>query len=205
MKLAAFALLAGCVVNGKSYGPGPRGPSPAAPTGAAQPSSPSSASAPATDDRLTPDGRVREDARYYKEPPYLSAPSDPWAAVQGDQPLRWTEEAADHWTLRANESPCTAVQDHCLVKDTWFFVRQSDVDRKKEYKSAQVTAAVGVFGPKGPARPWNARSQVHGENLTAYRTVPATKQNLVPGALVIGLSRGTTWPRSGIGAIEAFW
>jgi len=206
----AVVLLSGCVVNGKPYGSGSTTPSSTPPSSAPPPSQASSSAAPPTapDDRsdlYTADGRVREDARYYKEPPYLSAPADPWAAVTGDQPLRWTAEAAGHWTIRANESPCTAREDHCLVKDTWFFVRQSDLDRHAQYKAARVQAAVGVFGPDGPARPWNARSSVHGDNLTAYRTVPATRKNLVRGAIVIGLTRESTLPRTGIGALEASW
>jgi hypothetical protein len=207
-------LLSGCVVNGKSYAPGSSstasnggGASPSA-TNASSPASAGASGQPASDDRsylYTSDGRVREDARYYKEPPYLSAPADPWAAVQGDYPLRWSEEAANHWTLRGNESPCTAVQDHCLVKDAWFFVKQADIDRKVDRPAMQISAMVGIFGPTGPKNAWNARAMVNGENLLAYRTVPATKQNLVPGAIVIGLSRESGLPKTGIGAVEAFW
>jgi hypothetical protein len=194
------------MVNGKAYGPGSSSPSSSSGGGASGQSAGASGQPAASDrsDLYTPDGRVREDARWYKEPPYLSAPADPWAAVQGDQPLRWTEAAANHWTLRGNESPCTALEDHCLVKDTWFFVRQADLDYKVDHPAAQVAASVGVFGPDGPARPWNARSNVHGDKLIAYRTVPATRQNLVPGALVIGLPR-ERWPHTGIGAVEAHW
>ena len=183
-------VLSGCVVNGKPYGPGSSSTASngggAAPSGATNASSPVGGSGQPANDRsdlYTSDGRVREDARYYKEPPYLSAPADPWAAVQGEYPLRWTEEAANHWTLRGNESPCTAVQDHCLVKDAWFFVKQSDIDRKVDRPAMQISAMVGIFGPTGPKNAWNARPTVNGENLLAYRTVPATKQNLVPGVI----------------------
>jgi hypothetical protein len=215
-------VLSGCVVNGKAYGPGGSS-TPSSPSGAGAPSGGTAASsattagstsdasgqqgAPASNDRsdlYTPDGRVREDARYYKEPPYLSAPADPWAAVQGEYPLRWTEAAAEHWTLRGNESPCTAMQDHCLVKDAWFFVKQSDIDSKVDRPMMQISAMVGVFGPTKPAIAWNARPSVNGDNLIAYRTVPATKHNLVPGAIVIGLGR-ERWPHSAIGAYEAMW
>jgi hypothetical protein len=201
MKFWQIALvLGGCVVNGKPYGPG----SSSTPSSGAPASDPAAATTQATDDLHTPDGRVREDARYYKEPPYLSAPADPWAAVQGEYPLRWSEEAAEHWTLRGNESPCTAMQDHCLVKDAWFFVTQSDLDSKVDRPMMQVTAMVGVFGPTKPANAWNARPAVHGDNLIAYRTVPATKHNLVPGAIVIGLGR-ERWPNSAIAAYQATW
>jgi hypothetical protein len=46
---------------------------------------------------------------------------------------------------------------------------------------------------------------VNGAGLIAYRTVPATKANLVPGALVIGLPRERGIPRSGIAAVETAW
>ena len=219
-------VLSGCVVNGKAYGPGSSstpsggasnsgasgggaasGPSGGTASSDASGGTASSGGAQAGNDRsdlYTPDGRVREDARWYKEPPYLSAPADPWAAVQGEYPLRWTEEAANHWTLRGNESPCTAVQDHCLVKDTWFFVAQRDIDSKVDRPLMQIVAMVGVFGPTKPAHAWNARPSVHGDDLIAYRTVPATKQNLVPGAIVIGLGR-ERWPNTAIAAYEATW
>jgi hypothetical protein len=208
-------MLSGCVVNGKAYRPGsssssstpPASPAASSPASAASGTQPVGAPAAEGDrsDLYTPDGRVREDARYYKEPPYLSAPADPWAAVQGEQPLRWTEEAANHWTLRGNEITCDAAHDHCLVKDAWFFVKPSDLDRHAQYKASKVTAAIAVFGPTRPAQPWNARPQVNGENLIAYRTVPATKKNLVPGALVIGLGREHILPRTAISAYEASW
>jgi hypothetical protein len=216
MRHLSFVLaLSACVVNGRSYGPGGSSTTPPS-TPASQPRPAAGQPQPApgeprptpADDRselYTADGRVREDARYYKEPPYLSEPADPWAAVVGDQPLRWSAEAAGHWTVRANEDVCTARRDHCLVKDTWFFVRPSDLERQAQNPIVKVTAAVGVFGPDGPARPWNCNSNVHGANLIAYRTVPATKANLVPGALVIGLTRERGIPRTGIASVEAFW
>jgi hypothetical protein len=211
MRQCAWVIvLGGCVVNGTPYGPGgSTTPPPAAPATNRQGArTEQGAQPPAADDRsdlYTADGRIREDARYYKEPPYLSAPADPWIAVVGDQPRRWTEEAANHWTMRANDEACTARRDHCLVQDTWFFVKRSDIERHAQHPAAQVTAAVGVFGPSGAARPWNARSNVNGDNLIAYRTVPATKANLVPGALVIGLPRERGIPRSGIAALETAW
>lgn len=199
-------VISGCTINGKAYGPGAQSPS--SPSGpATSPTSGAAATpaAPASDDRsdlYTSDGRVREDARYYKEPPYLSEPADPWAAVAGDQPLRWSAEAAGHWTLRGNEIECTAKHDHCLVKDAWFTVSMSDLERSTK----MIGAGVHVFGPEGPVNPWNSRgSGGSTDRYIAYRTVPATKHNLVPGAIVIGLSRDSGLPRSGIGAVEAFW
>lgn len=158
----------------------------------------------ADDDLYEKDGRVRTDARWYKEPPYLTAPADPWAAVAGDQPRRWSVEQAEKWTVRGDQSPCTAKEDHCLVKDAWFFVSQASIDRKKERPAAQVSAAVGVFGPREILRPWNARSQLQSKPFVAYRTVPATKQTLVPGSIAIALA-GDPPLSDGIGAVEAFW
>lgn len=164
----------------------------------------SSPLASADGDLYEKDGRVRSDARWYKEPPYLTAPADPWAAVAGDQPLRWTAEQAQKWTARGDQSPCTAKEDHCLVKDAWFLVSQRDLDRKKERPAAQVGAAVAVFGPTEILRPWNARSRLTSPPFVAYRTVPATKATLVPGTLAIALA-GDTPLSDAIGAVEAFW
>lgn len=150
------------------------------------------------------DGRVRSDARWYKEAPYLTAPADPWAAVSGDQPLRWTEAQAEKWTARGDTNPCTAKEDHCLVRDAWFFASERDVERKKERPAAQVGVSVAVIGPDGPLRPWNARSTLKSAPYIGYRTVPATKATLVPGALAIALSADHTLTTA-IDAIQAFW
>jgi hypothetical protein len=156
------------------------------------------------DDRLQPDGRVRSDARWYKEAPYLTAPADPWAAVSGDQPLRWTEAQAEKWTSRGDENPCTAREDHCLVKDAWFFASESDIERKKTRPAAQIGMAVAVIGPKSLLRPWNAQSRLKSAPYVGYRTVPATKATLVPGALAIAM-KGDIPVTTAIGAVEGFW
>ena len=156
------------------------------------------------DDRYEQDGRVRSDARWYKEAPYLPSPADPWAAVSGDQPLRWTEAQAAKWTARGDQNACTAKEDHCLVKDAWFFASESDIVRKKTHPAAHVGVAVAVFGPKELLRPWNAQSRLKSPPFVAYRTVPATKATLAPGALAIALP-GDRPLTDAIGAVEGFW
>jgi hypothetical protein len=202
--LAIAILMSACTINGKAYGPGTKTTASSSTSDSSAANSSSKPSQQPSSDLYTNDGRVREDARYYKEPPYLTAPADPWAAVQGDQPLRWPADKADHWTIRDNEADCTAKQDHCLVKDTWFIVRVSDIERAKKHPGS-VSAAVAVFGPEKPAKPWNGQSNVTGDDYIAFRTVPATKKNLVAGALVIGLTRGRPMPKTGRQALEAFW
>ena len=66
----------GCVVNGRAFGPSvaSAGPSGGGSTGASPPmpvSAPDTHAGPAE-------------------------PADPWAAVDGDQPVRWSEDAANY-------------------------------------------------------------------------------------------------------------
>lgn len=201
---ASAWLLGACVVNGQPYGGGasttpPPGPPPSSSGAQRPPTGYESAGV------YEPDGSVRGDVRYYTEPPYSNAPVDPWAAVAGDQPLRWSADAARNWKATSTDAACTARIDHCLVRETWFFVSPADIEAQVRRPLAQVSAAVGVFGPDGPARPWNAQSRVQGQDLIAYRTVPATKANLIVGELVIGLPRDRGIPRSGISALETGW
>jgi hypothetical protein len=42
-----------------------------------------------------------------------------------------------------------------------------------------------AFTPEGPTSPTGARAHINQDGYTAYRTVPATAANLVPGAFVV--------------------
>lgn len=182
----ALILLAGCIVNGRSV---------------VGPSSPSAAAAPGS----TSDAPNDPEDPYTTDPPYAAAPANPWAGVAGDQPVRLPREQADHWVVRSSKARCTALRDHCLVKETWFFVQQSMIDRKAKHSSVQIPAAPAVFGPDRPYTPANTRSPLQStEDAIAFRTVPATKQNMVPGARVIGLPHGDL-PESGVAAVGAGW
>jgi hypothetical protein len=146
--------------------------------------------------------RTSETARYDKLPPYLSAPADPWAGVAGDQPLRWSEDDARYWIIRANEGDCTAAHDHCLIRDAWF--TEADMARDRTvYRYAYPR----VFGPDAPTNPKNASvggSFSEDQGYTAYRSVPATRANLQPGALVLVLE-DKKLPYDGRQAVEASW
>ena len=193
----------GCVVNGKAFGPnvatagpsvattGPSGGS----TGAMSPS------ATATPTVSAPDRSAPAATGYPAEP------ADPWAAVAGDQPVRWSKDAAKHWKIEATPQTCTAQQDHCLVQDTWFIVRETDLERASRGFLRSFAAGPAVLGPTTPATPWNAKHEViHSETgWIAYRTVPATKRDVTPGASIIGLSADAGLPHSARDAYEAFW
>jgi hypothetical protein len=194
--MLAAGLGAGCTINGKAYGPGASKPSGGSTT--------STSSAPTREPGTLGSGFEATEAGppdgvYHKLPPYPSAPADPWAAVDGDQPRRWSAEDADHWVVRGNEGDCSAAHDHCLVKDAWFVVRDRDLEREL------TSATVHVFGPEEPAVAVNARSNRVGDPYTAFRTVPATRANMVVGATVVGLSRETPGLGSGQHAVEVYW
>jgi hypothetical protein len=189
-RYACLLLVSGCVVNGRSV---------VGPSTSPQPSSSSTAVETSTGEARDPDDPQTTD------PPYPTAPADPWAAVAGDQPLRLPRERADHWIVRGSQTQCTAVRDHCLVKETWFFVQQSMIDRKAQYPNVLISAGPAIFGPDRPYTPANTRSPLQSTaDAIAFRTVPATKRNLVPGAYVIGIPHGDL-PYSGVSAIGAGW
>ncbi|MBA3465244.1 MAG: hypothetical protein H0T46_35260 [Deltaproteobacteria bacterium] len=168
-------LLSACTINGKSYGPG---------------SSNSAKSTDASTASSNGGGGGGEAKKPYSSndglAAYPTAPADPWLAVQGDQPKRWPEDAASHWKVRSEAHDCSAKADHCLQKDAWFFVRDSDVERYMP-----TTAGWSVFDHEGKsAQAWNGRGVRPGPTgFTAFRTVPATKANIKVGTAVIALPR----------------
>ena len=188
----------GCTVNGKTFGP-------TTPLGGSTSSSSGSTREPGTlGSGFAADDPAPADGQYHKLPPYPAAPADPWAAVSGDQPKRWSADDADHWVVRGNDGDCSAAHDHCLDKDTWFIVRDRDLERARD-NTINASATVHVFGPEGPAQAANTGSNRVGDPYTAFRTVPATKANLAPGAIVIGLPRDTPTLGSGQHAVNASW
>jgi hypothetical protein len=120
-------------------------------------------------------------------PPYPDAPEDPWVAVNGDQPRRMKQSDADLFGIRQNATTkCTAARDHCLPTQTWFIAKAS-YDR--EMHAADVLPA--ILGTESPISPANTDSRLpYPEKYIAFRTVPATRDNLVPGAIVIGQGHG---------------
>jgi hypothetical protein len=113
------------------------------------------------------------------------------------------QELAD-WTVSAQLRPCTAAVDHCFTKDIWLM--------EPDERSLSTRYVYPVrFGPTDPNEggwysPERARpatpSLAHRTEFTAYRTVPATKRNLVDHVLVVVMSFPTEHPTSAMAALE---
>ena len=87
-----------------------------------------------------------------------------------------------------------------MLAEAWF--TENDEHRAR---GGLRSASLHVFGPNGPAAPANAANPFRGGPYTAYRTVPATRKNLVPGALAIVYPRPYAHPSDGRQAIERLW
>ena len=133
-------------------------------------------------------------------PKAADAPQDPWLAVQGDQPKR---RVRDQWTVRDNEFTCTAAHDHCFEADNWIVVRGEDLVR--DGGKGYVSGSVVLFGPEELLYAENANVSHVGPEYVAFHTVPATKANLVPGAIVFGLGRPKVVPMSQHDLVTLTW
>jgi hypothetical protein len=179
----ALALVASCGVNfnGKTYGLGGT----------------RAEAGPHTPDSYNDEGTER----------YPAAPVDPWAAVDGDGPVRTAGGDDDlHMKVREAAADCTAAHDHCLMRNAWFL----ESDGRRERDPIHRNAALYLFGPgpDGHFRPI-AGNAGYAEDLsggyTAYRTVPATRKNLAKGALIVGLEYPDTKLENGDDPWLAFW
>lgn len=145
-----------------------------------------------------PPVRTSKTARYDKLPPYSAEPVDPWLGVENDQPARIE---SDGYVARATAHNCTAAADHCLHPRAWFFEKTSPRRR-----NALRVVSVHPFGPTGAAFTINSTIRTYqGNPYIAYRTVPATKTNLVVGGLAIALSRPHAIPHDGRHAVDLLW
>lgn len=217
MKLCLIALLGtACTINGQSYGPGstttPSGGGTSNGGGGTSSGGSRDDSASQADDRPPagmPTSSMNMSERQQLHgpdegsntglPQYPSAPQDPWLAVAGDQPKR---RPRDQWTVRTTKANCTAAHDHCLEADTWFLVQTPHLARDG---NNTIMASVAVFGPEGTLYAGNTRATWVRENYVAFHTVPATKTNLVPGAIVFGIPRPTSMPDGGDDAVQIAW
>ena len=184
---AALALLAACASTRTAQGPS---------------DTHATAHRTASDDRAASEVAPGT-AAYTKLPPYPTAPADPWRGVVGDKPRLWSEDRAHHWVIRGDETECSAAHDHCIDPDAWFVVKNADVE-------SHLPAVVGweVFGADGkPATATNAKHYDVGADTEwrAFRTVPATKANLVRGAGIVTLDHGAAKPTSGVASHDAAW
>lgn len=110
--------------------------------------------------------------------PIVERPVDPWIGVSGDRPVTFDDhvEFGKRWEVRARTIACTAMRDHCLPPIAWLWVHEGD---RSPVKDAHVIA----FTPEGPSSPHYAKAHINSDGFTAYRTVPATRANLVAGVL----------------------
>ncbi len=208
--LVAVLATGGCAVklNGKSYGPGaesPGGGSSSRGTSASGPSSGSGSRAPASESDAARAAREEAERQAYekkKEPEaYPTQPADPWAAVAGDQPITIDDDQQHYFRVRDDAFACTAKVDHCFPTRTWLVVQDGD---------ARITSQAALHGidPKGDeVLPVFTRGDGHlnAESFTAYRSVPATRKNLVPGAQVFVLPFPTEHPGSAMDAFNRTW
>jgi hypothetical protein len=143
-------------------------------------------------------------SRYDHLPPYPDAPSDPWASVAADQPRRLDAAAAEGWTVRSTDFACTAAHDHCVTADSWLI--EDDSSARRSPSGHSVGVAFG-FGPDGLLEPSNSQRSAGRptQDYTAYRTVPATRKNLTPGALVAVLPFPETHLHRGGDVFKTTW
>lgn len=135
--------------------------------------------------------------------PISSAPADPWAGVAGDKPItfgkRFTEvRSYERWLVRDDHAPCTAMRDHCLPAIAWLVVESPTRDDIQIGRPA-------AFRPDGPDTPYESGAPLGRDNpYIAYRTVPATKKNLVAGVIASALEFPTASPKTPIAAFT-YW
>lgn len=119
--------------------------------------------------------------------PVSQEPASPWAGVSKGHPVK-VDMKFERWWIRDENIACTAARDHCLPAQSWFWV-------KNVVESTTVKTAYPVVftadGPKRPAPLANGDKPAY----TAYRSVPATKKNLVAGVHAFAFPDHAT-PRS---------
>ncbi|MFN0246678.1 MAG: hypothetical protein ACKV2T_07200 [Kofleriaceae bacterium] len=108
--------------------------------------------------------------------PVSREPANPWSGVSKGHPVK-LDIVFEHWWIRDESLSCTAAVDHCLPAAAWFWVK--NVVETTTLKTAYPV----VFTTDGPKRP-APRADGNKPAFTAYRSVPATKKNLVVGARV---------------------
>jgi hypothetical protein len=217
--MAAVVLLTGCSITGTAFGAPAKGAAQPVAQPAATPgpddsgyelSPPRADRPPLPRQPDSPDDRKGEINRIEALPKRIA---DPWEAVVNEQP-RWRFGAAhERWGISMAEHVCTAAIDHCFVTDTWLV-------EWDEQRSQRTAFAAGIGESPGKFRepddeasflvvPARARSSMSSTKdrraYTAYRTVPATKQNLVPGTLMFALSFEHKIPNSPLAVFDWSW
>jgi len=110
--------------------------------------------------------------------------ADPWAAVKGDKPVTIPDTVMPTRRFEAREKKldCTAARDHCIPAIAWMWV-----DGSRPVGLARLV----VYTPDGPTNPncCMIPGVATGSSYLAYRTVPATKANLTPGAMAFAFDK----------------
>lgn len=136
----------------------------------------------------TPASPTQETSIWTNKPPILlpvpDRIADPWAAVKGDKPVTIDDTIAANRRFEAREQKldCTAARDHCIPAIAWMWLDGS---------VASGLARLVVYTPEGPTTPncCMITGISTGRDYVAYRTVPATKQNLVPGVMAFAFGK----------------
>jgi hypothetical protein len=178
--LLPLALVAcGVKVNGKSYGLGGS-------SNNSSPSSTSSSSSSASSSSSSSESSTNALAAGDEQCPLANGIADPWAAVDGDHP-----KVVRNLVRQAEpDVECTAANDHCQRQCMWLQVEEKDeVNRGIETYFDDDLHAWDSFGD-----PW-----------VAYRTVPATKRLLKPGAIVTFVQYPAKVASGGHGRYSSTW
>ncbi len=200
----------GVKVNGKSYGPGGGGTSSGGGGSTATPGGGETAAAggggtgggdagdsASPGDSDQPQYAPAPTACYQGNkvaPPYSLTPVDPWIAVQGDRPASVTNA---NLPPRA-DADCSALHDHCLRECAWHVASTGDLDT--------TPTDANVMSPRA-TQGWGGRD-ISGTELrakSAFRTVPATRRHLTPGAIVVALPYPTRLPTGEADGMEVEW
>ncbi len=107
--------------------------------------------------------------------------ASPWSGVSKGHPVKLAFDS-NEWGRRDENIQCTAAVDHCLPAAAWFVVK--NVLGPATAKTAHPVA----FFADGPKRPSRLQGSDY-RDYTAYRSVPATKKELVAGARVLALPK----------------
>ncbi|MBL0219892.1 MAG: hypothetical protein IPQ07_39255 [Myxococcales bacterium] len=197
---AGLVLLTGCAMQ---LSPGARssGAGPTASVGTGDPNGGTSGDDPYRQDL------VQAGPRKTLPPIHMAIPDrpvDPWTGVSGDRPATFADAqdgSQKRWEVPADNVACTAARDHCLPPISWMWVHEGDTGAIRH-------ALVVAFTPEGPTTPtggYGGPNTVGSDGYTAYRTVPATRGNLVPGATVVAYPYPEQFPVSPVEAFKALW
>lgn len=183
--LLPLALAAcGVKVNGKSYGLG--GSSSGGGTSSSSSGSSSASSAESGSAESGSSGGTAL-AAGDSQCPEPSGITDPWAGVSNDRPVGIRNLVPQEHSA---DMECTAANDHCIRQCMWLQVPEKDaINSGIQTYFDEDTSAIDSFGP-----PW-----------VAYRTVPATKRLLTPGAIVTFAKYPSKVPSASFGRYSSSW